>query len=113
MGENLPLQRVLEEPYLKDVRIFCDHFPEEMLSKEEKNFRHVYQQNSDFLYPLRKLQNHREGSIIEFANMMKRQNEAYGFVNYAASSDGFTLLDAYSYCEKHNEKNGEENRDGL
>jgi glycogen operon protein len=53
-----------------------------------------------------------DGSIIEFANMMKRQNEAYGFVNYAANNNGFTLRDVYSYSEKHNDSNGEENRDG-
>jgi glycogen operon protein len=45
--------------------------------------------------------------------MMRRQNERYGFVNFCASSNsGYTLLDSFSYKEKHNEANGEENRDG-
>ena len=33
-------------------------------------------------------------------------------VNYAASHDGFTLADVVSYIERHNEANGEDNRDG-
>ena len=112
IGQDLPLKRIAEEAVLADVRIFCDYFPEDILSRENKTFRHLYLQNDAFLYPLRKLQNHKDGSIIEFANMMKRQNSSYGFVNFAASSDGFTLADVYSYSEKHNYENGEENRDG-
>lgn len=34
-------------------------------------------------------------------------------VNYVASHDGMTLQDVVSYATKHNEKNGEENRDGV
>ncbi len=33
-------------------------------------------------------------------------------VNYVTSHDGFTLRDAVSYVAKHNEANGEDNRDG-
>lgn len=33
-------------------------------------------------------------------------------VNFVAAHDGFTLMDTVSYNEKHNEANGEENRDG-
>ncbi|TDR89745.1 glycogen debranching protein GlgX [Enterovirga rhinocerotis] len=33
-------------------------------------------------------------------------------VNYVASHDGFTLRDLVSYAERHNEANGEGNRDG-
>ncbi|WP_411957034.1 glycogen debranching protein GlgX [Paracoccus homiensis] len=33
-------------------------------------------------------------------------------VNFVAAHDGFTLMDTVSYNDKHNEANGEENRDG-
>ncbi|MEU4745986.1 alpha-amylase family glycosyl hydrolase, partial [Actinosynnema sp. NPDC023658] len=33
-------------------------------------------------------------------------------VNFVTSHDGFTLADLFSYNEKHNERNGESNRDG-
>ena len=36
----------------------------------------------------------------------------YHSINFVTSHDGFTLNDLVSYSEKHNEANGEENRDG-
>jgi glycogen operon protein len=33
-------------------------------------------------------------------------------LNFVTSHDGMTLIDLVSYSEKHNEVNGEENRDG-
>ena len=38
---------------------------------------------------------------------------AWASINYAACHDGFTLADLVSYATKHNEANGEENRDGA
>lgn len=37
----------------------------------------------------------------------------YHSVNFITSHDGFTLSDLVSYHQKHNEPNGEQNRDGL
>jgi glycogen operon protein len=42
----------------------------------------------------------------------RRGRRPWASVNYAASHDGFTLLDTVSYAEKHNEANGEDNKDG-
>jgi glycogen operon protein len=36
----------------------------------------------------------------------------YASINFVTAHDGFTLQDLVSYNEKHNEANGEENRDG-
>ena len=38
--------------------------------------------------------------------------EATRSVNFIAAHDGFTLADMVSYATKHNDANGEENRDG-
>jgi isoamylase len=37
----------------------------------------------------------------------------YASINFVTCHDGFTLTDLVSYDEKHNEANGEENRDGA
>lgn len=113
LGYGLPMERIAEDALLGRTKIFHDHFDGAVLEREKQyKYKHLFVYDQAFLYPLRKLQNHMDGSIIEFANMMKRQNEAYGFVNYAANNNGFTLRDVYSYSEKHNDSNGEENRDG-
>ncbi|MYZ47948.1 glycogen debranching protein GlgX [Propylenella binzhouense] len=42
----------------------------------------------------------------------KRGRKPWASVNFVTAHDGFTLLDLYSYNEKHNEANEEGNRDG-
>jgi glycogen operon protein len=41
-----------------------------------------------------------------------KKRKPYSSINYMASHDGFTLHDLVSYEHKHNEANGEENKDG-
>lgn len=111
LGNNLPIDRIVKNPYLADTKIFYHMYPYETLM-DEKFDKHLFIYNDEFLYALRSLQNHFDGYIAELANNTKRQNTHYGFVNYAANSNGFTLFDSFAYGEKHNEANGEDNRDG-
>ncbi len=110
IGEGLPIEYLLRHPRLSDVKLFYDRIDERKLEREDH--KRFFYYNDDFIYPLRRLQNHMDGTVAELANQMRRQGERFGFVNYAAEKTGFTLLDAYSYGEKHNEANGEDNRDG-
>jgi isoamylase len=60
------------------------------------------------------------GAISELATRIAGSSDLYGStgrrpyasVNFVTCHDGFTLHDLVSYEEKHNEANGEENRDG-
>jgi len=62
-----------------------------------------------------------EGSVVRFADRLLGSPEIYGHeereaeqsVNFVTCHDGFTLNDLVSYDRKHNEANGEENRDGA
>ncbi len=42
----------------------------------------------------------------------RRGRKSWSSVNFVTAHDGFTLQDLVSYNEKHNEQNGEDNRDG-
>ena len=61
-----------------------------------------------------------EGALPRFADRMLGSHEIYGHkareaeqsVNFVTCHDGFTLNDLVSYNQKHNEANGEDNRDG-
>jgi isoamylase len=61
------------------------------------------------------------GSLRRFADRLVGSHEVYGHkgreaeqsVNFVTCHDGFTLNDLVSYNEKHNEANGEQNRDGA
>ena len=60
------------------------------------------------------------GLVGDVARRLTGSQDLYGWsgkrpcasINYVTSHDGFTLNDLVSYNEKHNEANGEENRDG-
>jgi isoamylase len=62
-----------------------------------------------------------EGSVTRVADRLLGSPEIYGYrereaeesVNFVTSHDGFTLNDLVSYNLKHNEANGEGNRDGA
>lgn len=61
-----------------------------------------------------------KGSLRRFADRLVGSPEVYGHkerepeqsVNFVTCHDGFTLNDLVSYDQKHNEANGEANRDG-
>lgn len=58
------------------------------------------------------------GSVGRIATRLAGSSDLYhergpcNSINFITSHDGFTLADLVSYNEKHNEANGEENRDG-
>ena len=62
-----------------------------------------------------------EGAVKRFADRFIGSPEVYGHkerepeqsINFVTCHDGFTLNDLVSYNDKHNEANGEENRDGA
>jgi glycogen operon protein len=61
-----------------------------------------------------------EGVLPELATRVSGSSDLYGSsgrqphasINFITSHDGFTLADLVSYEQKHNEANGEDNRDG-
>jgi glycogen operon protein len=62
-----------------------------------------------------------DGSVKRFADRLvgspeiyrHKEREAEQSINFVTCHDGFTLNDLVAYNEKHNEANGEENRDGA
>jgi glycogen operon protein len=53
------------------------------------------------------------GALLGTADLFDtRGRRAWSSVNFAAAHDGFTLADVTAYEQRHNEANGEENRDG-
>jgi isoamylase len=61
------------------------------------------------------------GVVSEFATRLSGSSDLYqddgrrpyASINFITAHDGFTLQDLVSYNEKHNEANGEDNRDGA
>ena len=77
--------------------------------------------NGRFRDDLRSFLRAEGGSVPRFADRLIGSPEIYGHeereaeqsINFATCHDGFTLNDLVSYEQKHNEANGEDNRDGM
>ncbi len=110
LGAALPIEGIAKDPYLSRTKLFYESFSYDLL--EEGSYHNLFVYNDDFLYPVRKMLNHLGGDMIEFTDQMHRQDASLHFVNYIANSNTFTLADVFSYNEKHNGDNGEENLDG-
>jgi isoamylase len=60
-----------------------------------------------------------EGMLRELAMRMEGSSDVFGerapeaSINFITAHDGFTLEDLVSYAQKHNEANGEDNKDGT
>ena len=76
--------------------------------------------NGRFRDTVREFWRSQDGTLADFATRMAGSADLYGgsrrrpsaSVNLITAHDGFTLHDLVSYDRKHNEDNGEENRDG-
>ena len=61
-----------------------------------------------------------QGLVAEMASRVAGSSDIFGYrgrrpwasINFVTAHDGFTLQDLVSYEKKHNEANGEDNRDG-
>ncbi|MCR4751664.1 MAG: Type II secretory pathway, pullulanase PulA and related glycosidase [Eubacterium sp.] len=115
VGGGAWVQAVLKDPVLSKTRILVGREPEsasKTVSGPVQKRIAVY--NKDYEHSLRRfLKGDLDLSMEEIAWMQRRNAPAFSYMSFLADQDGFTLADAVSYEERHNEANGEENRDGT
>lgn len=104
MGENLPSDMLAEDPLLSDSKIWYYFF-----NKENPNLA-SYQDN--YLYTMRKFLKGDENMVNSVLSEMRHIPSVSGRIHYLSNYYGMTMSDMVSYDRKHNEENGEENRDG-
>ncbi len=116
------LEQIAEDPILRDVKLIAEawdaggafqvgHFPG----------RRWAEWNCHFRDDVRRFWRGDPGMTGALATRLAGSSDLYqdggegplNSVNFVTSHDGFTLNDLVSYTRKHNEANGEENRDGL
>ena len=111
LGSSMDMESLVKHPRLSGIKLFSEHFLQELLDSDTYGNR-LYVYRDEYLYPARKMLNHIYGDTEAFLQQQRKQGRSFGFVNYLASNNGFSLMDVFSYNGKHNEANGEENADG-
>ena len=110
----VPMKMIVMEPSLKSTKIFTEYFDQSELLEETRNpkRKHLAEYHDGFLIDARRLLKGEEDTLRAFTGKAKKNPDFTGVVNYLANHNGFTMMDMVSYDEKHNEANGENNRDG-
>ncbi len=112
-GKNLPIQDILTDAYLCKAKIWCEGFPSENLITTSDTNKRAAIYNDSFLCVMRGFLKADCEMLKPAMDCMMRNPSSYGVVNYLTNYYGFTMADMVSYQKKHNEANGEENRDGT
>ena len=113
-GFHIPLRLIAEDAVLKNTKIWCSYVPgEELPVILNPSFKNFVTDNGNFRYDMRRFLKGDEGRINQALYYQRRNPKEHGVVNYMADYDGFSLYDSVCYERKHNEANGEDNRDGA
>ncbi len=109
--ERISTRLVSTDVVLRNIKLFCRNFNDDYQGRDRVRDR-IFISNDGFQDCIRRFLKGDEGQLLPAANLLKENGGRYGKINYVADHDGFTLNDAFSYDERHNEANGEGNRDG-
>jgi isoamylase len=114
-------QAIQQDPVISQVKLIAEPWDIGEGSYQVGNFPSIWSEwNGKFRDVLRSFWRGDEGHIGEVAYRLTGSPDLYqhdgrspdASVNFVTAHDGFTLTDLVSYNEKHNEANGDENRDG-
>lgn len=115
MGMTLPVELLATDPYLHCTKLIFEQIDAktvESLRHGGNDCRHIAVLSGGFLFEARKFLKGDEDMLHVMAEHFRRNPEEFAIVNAITSYQGFTLEDLVSYDRKHNEANGEQNRDG-
>ena len=105
-SDKMDLEWLRQDPVLAYCKIFGDGY--------QADSQGMYMEMNDgFMINARRFLKSDEGQTEGFYHYFKQQRQDGENLHYITQHNGFTLRDLISYDIKHNEKNGEKNRDGT
>jgi isoamylase len=110
-----------QDPVLADVKLIAEPWDVGDGGYQVGQFPILWAEwNGKYRDTVRKFWKGDEGQLSDFAYRLTGSSDLYQYdgrkpyasINFITAHDGFTLCDLVSYNEKHNEANGEDNKDG-
>ncbi len=111
-----------QDPTLADVKLIAEPWDVGDGGYQVGNFPVVWAEwNGKYRDTVRRFWKGDEGTLSDFAYRLTGSSDLYqndgrkpyASINFITAHDGFTICDLVSYNEKHNEANGEDNKDGA
>ncbi len=113
---------IQQDPVLSEVKLIAEPWDLGPNGYQVGNFPVLWTEwNGKYRDCVRRFWKGTGGTVAELASRLSGSSDLYAHngrlphasLNFITAHDGFTLRDLVSYNEKHNEANGEENRDGC
>ncbi len=110
-----------QDPVLSQVKLIAEPWDLGQGGYQVGNFPVLWTEwNGKYRDAVRRFWRGDGGTVSELATRLAGSNDLYAHsgrqpyasINFITAHDGFTLHDLVSYNDKHNEANGEDNRDG-
>lgn len=113
MGLNMPMDILAQDALLADTQLWYQAFENiTYWTQKDCGTSRLTECRDDYLYTMRKFLKGDEGMVKAALEQMHYRPAMGERVHYISNYAGFTLMDMVSYNQKHNEANGEQNRDG-
>ena len=112
---------IRQDPVLSEAKIIAEPWDVGPNGYQLGNFPPGWAEwNAQYRDTVRRFWKGDQGVAADLASRLAGSSDIYGYngrrpwasINFVTAHDGFTLSDLVSYNDKHNEANGEENRDG-
>ena len=115
LGENLPADMLATDDFLADTKLWYHQFHTDVIYKREEQpcYPHVAEYNDAWYYEMRRFLKGDGNMLASALYQMRHIPEKSGHIHYLTNYYGLTLADMVSFDQKHNEANGEDNRDGA
>lgn len=115
MGENLPVTLLAQDALLTDSKLWYYHFDTDSLYDKEEfpDYSNLAFYRDDYLYDMRRFLKGDEDILDAALRQMRSIPQKAGRIHYFSNYNTLTMRDMVSYDRKHNEENGEDNRDGT
>jgi glycogen operon protein len=116
------LERIAEDPILRGIKLIAEAWDAAGAYQVGSFSERAWAEwNGRYRDDVRRFWRGDEGMRGLFASRLTGSSDLYersgktpqSSINYVTAHDGFTLNDLVSYARKHNEANGEDNRDGT
>ena len=112
-GEQLPIDLIATRSLLADTKLYYTYYNRDSLLKTEDGINHyIAEVNPEYMTDMRRFLKSDEDMLQAFLYRQRRNPSDVHVINYLTAYEGFTLNDLVSYDYKHNDTNGEDNKDG-
>lgn len=115
LGIGIPADYLAQDDCLARTKLWYENFVEEKrdVFSDDLTKKHLAVYRDDYIYTVRRFLKGDEGLQDAVLSQMRTLRTDAGRIHYLSNYSGFTLYDSFSYDRKHNESNGEKNRDGT